>query len=590
MSLPSLSKNTDFQEPIPSIQQKLQAIVQAKFLCVDQKNHELKSINPLFWIAEKIKGFFGFNDWSNKRLIELKIIELLSVNKDQFQASDINLIASVAAKAGLTSKYPEKHPELGAVIQKISGELLQTHAHSAYEYEDVIQEFYQKYSPELNRFGTILPKITEVYALVTSQLIKEPSITTHTSVKEEDFKESNLRAENPDELSLSSTASFLPSSPTIELSNTPEMVPEATPAVKEIANSPISEQSIIKGIPNPKNPFTLRCINACYRNASNQALRALNPFLEKLQTPIINGQNWEKRENIRAALCYLYECLNKPESSAVIGEAELALRNAVFESRLSGDLQGEELLEEQQDAAAYLETILGTVLGSYLNVQLDYYVEVEGAKIPLHSTPESHALVQIAIQPDISQDFQSQLNAYFADTLNNTSFQTDGQVFDSFYEKRSLIDDPSGFLAIQLKRGQYNEAAILERIEQEIDFWTEVSNEVLSEEQRDALRIYLLEQAKNSPQINEQALRFPADNRIKIDQVDAMGQAVALQYEIKSFIMREAADFSPAGHYTSYIVKNGQWYYCNDELVIPVSQEKVDQDKQKAYILFFEQI
>jgi hypothetical protein len=348
------------------------------------------------------------------------------------------------------------------------------------------------------------------------------------------------------------------------------------------------------GIPNPVNRVTGRLINACYRNSSNQALKALPSFVEKLSKPITTGQDVKKRENIRKALVHLYKCLDAHQSKKVVGEAELALRHAVFQSELSADLQGKTHLDDQQDAAAYLELILGEVLGAHHKAMREYYIELDNVKVPHSKLLEKQAILQVAIKPGVPLDLQSQLDAHFADILNNdpeNPIRLEGRStpFTEYHEKTSFVEESNGFLAIQLKRGLYDEEEALKRIDEQISAWPAVS--WMSDEDLLALRTALLEEAKQNPQINKKPLAFSPGNIITIDQVDAKGRVTkTLRYQLKSFVMHESAEFFSAGHYTAYGLKDGQWYFYDDAQVVPVSQEDVDEEKEKAYLFFFEQI
>lgn len=57
-------------------------------------------------------------------------------------------------------------------------------------------------------------------------------------------------------------------------------------------------------------------------------------------------------------------------------------------------------------------------------------------------------------------------------------------------------------------------------------------------------------------------------------------------YECDAFITFLGSSFS-FGHYVIHIKVGGQWYYCNDNVVTPVSQDQVDKDIKKAYIIHY---
>ncbi len=103
--------------------QTLETLAQPKFgqsLLVDASG-EIKETHFLRAIFEKLKGFFGGYDRTNKSLVELKIIHFLArgISNNWLKANDLKLVKQLALRVGLTafdSQTPDKHHELRLLV------------------------------------------------------------------------------------------------------------------------------------------------------------------------------------------------------------------------------------------------------------------------------------------------------------------------------------------------------------------------------------------------------------------------------------------------------------------------------------------
>jgi ubiquitin C-terminal hydrolase len=91
------------------------------------------------------------------------------------------------------------------------------------------------------------------------------------------------------------------------------------------------------------------------------------------------------------------------------------------------------------------------------------------------------------------------------------------------------------------------------------------------------------------PVLIVQLVRF--DNSLtKIGKIVTYNQDLNLngsQYRLKSVIHHDGPSLG-MGHYTASVLHDGQWYYANDETVLQKDGPEPDNDKQQAYILFYE--
>jgi ubiquitin C-terminal hydrolase len=79
------------------------------------------------------------------------------------------------------------------------------------------------------------------------------------------------------------------------------------------------------------------------------------------------------------------------------------------------------------------------------------------------------------------------------------------------------------------------------------------------------------------------ALSFPLENLALTPYIDNSLSTGHEHYSLASFIVHSGSAF--AGHYTAYVKKNNQWYYCNDETITPISDEQMQAIAQRGFCL-----
>lgn len=58
------------------------------------------------------------------------------------------------------------------------------------------------------------------------------------------------------------------------------------------------------------------------------------------------------------------------------------------------------------------------------------------------------------------------------------------------------------------------------------------------------------------------------------------------QYECDAFISHQGKSMD-GGHYVAYVLRNGQWWLCDDATIRPANMWEVDRERRKAYILHY---
>lgn len=327
---------------------------------------------------------------------------------------------------------------------------------------------------------------------------------------------------------------------------------------------PSLQQNAPVGLPNPG-------INACYRNSSNQALRALGePYFQKLRNPFetdelfnareaalkkgtLYGIDQEEhfREKVRRALVILNEALDGKDEQ-MIAIANLELRNVLFDSKLNIDLQGIENLNEQQDAAAYVGTIFEAIIRLNIPTQKRLSAtEPSGNVVTSVKKGEPQSLLQVSLDPALG-DFQQMLEKDFGvEHVNdpNNAWKPGTKVFKEYDQEITLQGTPPEILAVQLKR---------------------------------------VKLGGTGPVLDKQAVRIPADNIIDFSKAYNLPRGDA-RYKLTSFVVHHG--ISPlGGHYTSCVEKEGRWYHCDDIDVTPLTAAELEGYKQKAYLTFFKKL
>lgn len=314
------------------------------------------------------------------------------------------------------------------------------------------------------------------------------------------------------------------------------------------------DPNVPAGIPNDR-------INACYRNSSNQCLRGFAPFMAQLRQPIVlpvSGRpftakklkEYTDRETIRIRLVTLIDAIEQKRGYATIERADQALRDAIY-AMGKGDFNGNVNL--QQDAAAYVQLILGVILEPNMRTQMTRSV-VDGSNTYFSAGPvDPSALYQISMPPPTiplrgesvpHHSIQGMIDSSFRPIDMDSTDTPYRGIYKTYTETTRMLGDPPDIMPLHFKRLQL-------------------------------------------VGVNRDELDFPANDII--DFSSGYGQPPgSVRYELQSFVRHHG--IASGGHYISFAKVNGQWYEFDDDHVRPVSQADVDREKKLAYLVFFKKL
>lgn len=270
------------------------------------------------------------------------------------------------------------------------------------------------------------------------------------------------------------------------------------------------------------------------------------------------------REEIRKALIELIDAQKKGQST---GWLAVNLRRKLFNS--PGVTCFQDVTEErlQQDAAAFIETILSHVVHLQHEIQVKKTVRQDNRVItrllPLNETQSSIPIVfpQHAV-PYLQQMFNDYFHAKVTDKegwKNLDQNPREGEVgivgpkeiFKEWEEDRTLIRDLNGVLSLQINRFDYDS------------------------EKKEYFKL-------NTP------LEFPPNNVLDISAACG-APSKTIEADLVGFVVHTGGKTVHGGHYYSYVKKGGQWYKCDDQesSILPQTQTQIDSAKKEAYLVFF---
>lgn len=304
------------------------------------------------------------------------------------------------------------------------------------------------------------------------------------------------------------------------------------------------EINISGGIPNRGN--------SCYRNASNLSLSVCGTIMELIRKPLNQGfieseKNFQSRKSIQKEFVNLIDAIEQNKNEEELLSIERRLYSAIAESGFSNELN--QINEfRQQDAASYLEIIIGQVLNYQFREQTANSGTLDDKVYSIKIDSPPAPLVQVPILKGVN-DLQMLVNAVYSESTENDNWTYNEDQrkihFVAYNKLVKIISPPQDMLAIQLKRGVVG-------------------------------------------RVNQEKMKIPKGGILDFSVAHNLKEG-ELQYQTKSFI-RLHAETGDSGHYTAYVNKEGQWYHYNDDIVSKVSQEKAEEEMALAYILFFEKI
>jgi len=224
------------------------------------------------------------------------------------------------------------------------------------------------------------------------------------------------------------------------------------------------------------------------------------------------------------------------------------LKKAIFRSNLSEEFN-ERTENEQQDAGAYLDFILGYILNltrAEKTTKSAFYEISE-------KIDQATYVMQVPMVEKIG-DFQSLVNNAYSGKLEKENFRG----HDSYHNITKIMGKPSDMIAVQLKRGATSD-----------DMFLNPDNK------------------RRVAAVNQKLISIPdckVDFSLAYDNPE--GEHV---YQVSSFIHRLGADGS-AGHYVTYTRKNKQWYCCDDDRVTRTDDAVAMRVMERSHFFFFEKV
>ncbi|MEI8366013.1 MAG: ubiquitin carboxyl-terminal hydrolase family protein [Parachlamydiaceae bacterium] len=314
-----------------------------------------------------------------------------------------------------------------------------------------------------------------------------------------------------------------------------------------------------RGIPNIGN--------ACYRNASNQALFAFPSIIRKLfhpETSALPVPISEKYQQTCHALqqlflslfpsCNNFEDVDPPDVSERLWLETLVRTGVCSDINLRTKMR-------QHDAAGYSEAVLSEVLDETFILSRKLTAKNDGKKSESVCKELGHGMLHLPLKKNLTS-LQELINDYFSVNLiedEQNPWRPEGADGESLFltkyqESFRVLGKPKDMLPIQIGRFGYGED---------------------SGAYRDAT-----------------ALEIPENNIVDFSK--AYGRKPGrLMYRLKSFVCHHGST-PHSGHYTAYVQRGGIWYHCNDECITPLIGKKkasiVNDAKKTAYLLYFERM
>lgn len=306
-----------------------------------------------------------------------------------------------------------------------------------------------------------------------------------------------------------------------------------------------SRSPSIKGISNVGN--------SCYRNAAYQALRGLPFFREKLNQPLrppvppIFGEKlatyrkdvaeYKNGEEIRKRLLNFIEILEEAERG--------------------GSVSGRDLVKAEKELSDFIFRSTSIVQGAFSQQDGADYARLffEALRIEIPYEHVRSARVGETLETDVRKDVYAFLNVPRAPGIKNIQ----------------------GLIAA-VAREEVN------------DYWrkhpahtveTRLLVDSTTGKPAEMLALQLVKTAPDNPSIE-----FPENGVIDLSRL----YRCPAKYKIASIMMRIGKLSAYSGHYTSYVRKGEQWFYCDDSTVTPVERSRVEEARKEAHVLFLERI
>lgn len=338
-----------------------------------------------------------------------------------------------------------------------------------------------------------------------------------------------------------------------------------------------------KGIPNSGNQ--------CYRIATNQALFSMVPFIELLKREnhftVMEGcelKEVKAKQSIKSSLLALYNALNEKSESEIL-QLDKLLGNEIANSKLAPDINNS-TLSEQQDAAVYLELLLGQVLQYSIEVSTTCYTVFGGELFEKSMGKDTYPVMQVPLRENVN-DLQTLVDMNFFESVNdldNVRELAAGKSFSQYDQKSTILGKPKSFLPIQLKRFAYDPEVINRAFTTQLQAFNEAGVILTEAEIKDLKKT--VSEMETGIVLVDRPIKFPAGNVLDMSKAYNL-QAGELTYHLQAFVCHDG-ESANHGHYISYIRQGDQWFCCDDNCVNSVEESVVNKKKEQAYLLFFE--
>jgi Ubiquitin carboxyl-terminal hydrolase len=272
----------------------------------------------------------------------------------------------------------------------------------------------------------------------------------------------------------------------------------------------------------------------------------------------IRLEDHTKLDTVQAALKNFYRVFsNEQVTPSLLHQAIVNLRNCIFESKIHGSLETNEVLH-QQDAADFFAVILQA-----LNYVLTIETKRQDLSLKIESTKKNDNQLFLLSKPkdkavsSIEKLIQESILETTIDDVDNIWKPTDkdGKTLEvSSYNNLMRIanPEPPQVICFQIKRFEYDPITKREaKMQDRFSFESEIL---------------------------DLSSVFSSTSEKPVEPVF---------YRLSSCINHHGGSLR-GGHYTSYVRKEDHWYHCNDSTVTAVSAAEVK--KEEAYILILEKI
>lgn len=355
-------------------------------------------------------------------------------------------------------------------------------------------------------------------------------------------------------------------------------------------------ESPVRTEPSSNTPAGIKNIhNSCYMNADMQAILNTEYFKDliietykKTQLEPVPKTTTPQMEHFQEAL-FNFMNVWATGSQDTIETAARRLRLALFSSEVGdfastidteivdAEKEWTKERERQQDAAAFFELVLSAINYRYKLYQ-KFYPE-DGKLAPKVGPGQDVSIIQVPVvgyEPTeeideygnviykmLANSAQELVQKVFeqsdlSDSQNTTEFDSVDGVYKQWnqFKERQYLEPPQ-VLVLQLKR-----------------FYMDP----------------LVDEPENARRKFEGSIPFPKNDIIDLTAAkNETDKRTRVRYRLTSFV-EHSGSTGDAGHYISWVKKEGTWYRCEDSEVTEASAEKLREAKNHSYLYVLEKV